>query len=215
MLSHPWRGVSQSQRRLVNAIRRWWPESVLLARRGSVALEFALIAVPFLTLTLFVMELSYDLFTQEVMDSALYLAARQIQTGNAQNSLSGNDFIANYMAPNLSGLLSASNVYVQVRVISPTSSQDYYDFTSGTLPMSNGALDLTGFGSGSFCNAGPAKLLLVSSIYVGPTIVGFLLPNVISEYFNGSLVHATLSTIGVASEAFHPSAAAAGSAAAC
>jgi hypothetical protein len=186
-----------------------------LGRRASAALEFALVMIPFMMLLLFVIELAYDMFTQEVLDSTLYLAARQIQTGNAQNALSGSDFVAKYMTRNLTGLLSPANVYVHVQQVPSGTGQDYYDFTSGGLPSSNRSLNLTGFASGSFCNAGPTEALVISAVYIGPTIIGGLLPNVLSEYYNGAPVHATLSTIGVVSEHFPTAAAQSGSAAAC
>jgi hypothetical protein len=186
-----------------------------LGRRGATALEFAVVAVPFLTVTLFLFDLSYMLFTQEVLDGALHAAVRQVQTGNAQNALSGNDFINKYLAPQLSGLLSPANVYVQMKRLSPTANQDYYNFTTGKLPMTGGSLDLSNFSSDKFCNSGPAQMLLVSAIYVGPTFIGGLLPNVLSVYFNGTLVDATLSTVGVITENYPPAAAGSGSAAAC
>jgi hypothetical protein len=191
------------------------PAHRVSGRGAATTLEFALVAIPFLTFVLFVIELSYDLFTQEVMDSALHVAAREIQTGNAQNALNGNDFISKYLAPQLSGLLSPSNIHVQVKRVSPTSGQDYYNFTTGTLPMNAGSLDLSGFSSGVFCNTGAAQMILISAIYVGPTFVGALLPNVLSVYSNGVLVDATLSTVGIITENFPPAAKASGSASAC
>lgn len=184
-------------------------------RRGSAALEFAVLLLPFTILLLFSIELAYDLFTQEVMESSLYYAARQIQIGNTQNALNGNDFITKYMAPVMTNMLSAKNVYIRVQRITPKTGQDYYDFTSANLPVVNGSLDLSSFGSGNFCNAGATQWLLISAIYIGPTFIGGLLPNIMSVNYNGSLVHITLSTIGVVSENFPQNAAALGGAAAC
>ena len=184
-------------------------------RSGNATLEFAVIMIPFIGLLLFVLEISYDVFTQEVMDRALYLATRQIQTGSAQNSLSGTDFITKYMKPHLTGLLSVSNVYLKVQKISPGVGQDYYDFTLGSLPTTNGSLNLTGFSSNRFCNAAPGQLLLISTIYVGPAITSGLFPSSLTTYLNGSPVHATLSTIGLVSEAFNAAVPVTGSAAIC
>jgi hypothetical protein len=194
----------------VGSLTRW-----ISGRRGATTLEFAIISIPFLTFVLFVMELSYCLFTQEVVDSALHLAAHQIQTGNAQNATNGNDFITKYLAPKLSGLLSPANIYVQIKRVSPNTNQDYYSFTTGSLPMSGGSLDLSGFSSGSFCNSGPAQMVLISAIYIGPSIVGGLLPNILSVHYNGGLVDATLSTVGVITENYPPAAGGPGSASAC
>ena len=103
--------------------------------RGVAAVEFALVAIPFISLILFVFELSYDLFQQEALDSGLHLAVRQVQTGNAQNATSGTDFITRFLCPNIGGLLTCSNLYVKVQKLSPATGQDFYDFTTGTLPL--------------------------------------------------------------------------------
>jgi Flp pilus assembly protein TadG len=182
---------------------------------GTTAVEFAMVAMPFLMLLLFVFELSYDLFSQSVLDNALQLAARQLQTGNAQNVHDGNDFIVKYMCPDLNGLLTCSGVYVNVQRIAPTSAQDYWDYTTGSAPVSGGVLDLGGYVAGSFCNSGPSQLLLVSAVYVGPSFIGGLLPGVLSVSYGGRLVHPTFSSVGIVSEAYTPSAATQGAAKSC
>jgi len=73
--------------------------------RASTAVEFAIVAMPFLMTLLFIFKLSYDLFTQAVLDNALQLATRQLQTGNAQNVEDDNDFNTRCMCPALSALL--------------------------------------------------------------------------------------------------------------
>lgn len=174
-----------------------------------------MIALPFLMLLLFVFELSYDLFSQSALDNALQLAARQLQTGNAQNVKDGNDFITKYMCPDLGGLLMCSNIYVNVAHIAPSSTQDYYDYTTGSVPVSGGTLDLSSYLASSFCNAGPSELLLVSAVYVGPTFLGGFLPGAFSASYNGHLVHASLATVGLVSEAYIPTAASTGTAKSC
>ena len=174
--------------------------------RATTAVEFGMVAMPFLMLLLFVFELSYDLFSQSVLDCALQIAARQLQTGNAQNVKDGNDFITKYLCPDLGGLLMCSGVYIKVAKITPSSTQDYYDYTTGAVPVSGGTLDLSSYAAASFCNAGPAQLLLISAVYVGPTFLGGLLPGLFSASYNGHLVHASLATVGLVSEAYTPTA---------
>ncbi len=172
-------------------------------RHGSTSLEFAAIALPFVALLLFVLELSYDLFSQEALDAALHTAARQIATGNAQNVQNGATFVSQYLCPDLAGLLKCdTNLYVKVDRLQPNDTQDYYTYTTGDIPVSGLTLNLNGYGSANFCNAGPTELLLVSAIYVGPSFIGGLFPGLLSEYQNGLPVHATLSTVGVVSEGY-------------
>jgi len=186
-----------------------------LNRRGSVAIEFAIVALPFFALLLFVLEIGFDMFQQEALDSALHLAAREIQTGNAQNVQSGSQFAANYLCPKLGGLLPCSGLYVSITTFVPTSSQDFYNFTTGVPPVTNGTLNLSGYASGNFCNAGPAQYVVISAILVGPSIIGGLVQNGLAVTYNGQWVHPTLSTTGMVTENFLTATPAAGAAASC
>ncbi len=178
--------------------------------RAAAALEFAIVVMPFILALMFVFELSYDLFVQEALDSGLHQAARQIQTGSAQNVANGAAFITKYLCPAVAGLLSCSGLYINVQKLSLTYPQDYWNVTTGKLPLSGGA-----FSSASFCNSGPSELLLVQAIYVSPTFVGGLLPNVMSWSYGGSIVHAALSQVAAVTENYSASAVTAGAAAAC
>jgi Flp pilus assembly protein TadG len=176
-------------------------------RRGSTSVEFAVVAFPFVALLLFVFEISYDLFCQEALDTALTTAVRQIATGNAQNAQSGSQFVQNYLCPDAVGLLECnSSLFVRVDKIalSPTSALDYWNYTTGNVPVTGNTLNLAGYGNANFCNAGPTQMLLVSAIYVGPTFIGGLFPGIFSVIYNGGPVHATLATAGVVSEGYPP-----------
>ena len=190
---HAWRKVAARKRGLA-------PD-----RRSAVALEFAILAIPLFMFMLFILELSYDLYTQEALDAGVHEAARQIQTGNAQNAQNANDFIAKYLCPDMRGLLECgSHVYIKVTKLAFTGSQDFYTYTDGKVPTVGNTLSLTGYQSGDFCNSGPSQLLLVSAIYIGPSLVGGLLPNLFSVTYNGAAVHATLSTTGMVTEGYPP-----------
>ncbi len=185
-----------------------------------VTLEFALLAIPFFAFLLLIFEVSYDLYCQEELDTALHAAVRQIQTGNAQNVSNGGSFVSGYLCPDSGGLLLACNsrVYVKVQKVAFSPTQDFYDVTTGVVPLSGGTLDLVGGGylntdgTSTFCNSGPGQFLLVSALYVGPSFVGTLLRNTFSVgYPGGGSVHVTLSTTGLVTESYAPTAAAAGS----
>jgi Flp pilus assembly protein TadG len=177
----------------------------LLSKRGSTALQFAIVSLPFFLWILFIFELSYDLFTQVALDNGLAQAAREIQTGNAQYLQNGQAFINAYLCPALGGRLECGNLYVNVSSPSFGTNQDYYNFTTGTVPSSGGSLVLTGYsGASAFCNAQPSQFLLVSVIYVGPSFIGAILPGVLSLKYNSVAVHATLSTVGLVVEPYTP-----------
>ncbi|MBI5162557.1 MAG: pilus assembly protein [Magnetospirillum sp.] len=60
--------------------------SLLRCRRGSVALEFALVALPLLTLLVGIVEMGVLMFEQAMMDAATRAAARQVRTGAVQGA---------------------------------------------------------------------------------------------------------------------------------
>ena len=188
-------------------------------RRGVAAVEFAILSIPFFLLLFFIFEISMDLFQQEALDAALHMAVRQIQTGNAQNVTNGAAFVSTYMCPYATGVLNCNNISIKVQKLTlnvgttlyGTQSggtainggyTDYYNFTTGQLPMTAGALDLSSFGSTSFCNSGPSEFLLITSIYTAGEIIGNLMPNLLTVSYSGTTVHATMSQMGAVTENF-------------
>lgn len=194
-------------------------------RQAAVALEFAIVALPFFTWLLFLFELSYDLFTQEALDYALQGAVRQIQTGGAASITSGTAFISQALCPAAKGLLECNKMWLRVTAVSTitqiagggaTVAGDYTPpTTNGAVPINATGLDLSQYtnlanantGSGAtnpYCIAAPNQAILVSVVYVGPSLIGGLLPGVLSTSFYGNTVHPTLSTAGFVTEAFAP-----------
>src|SRR6476469_4719836 len=76
---HPFRAA-----RLQDALHRAYP-SLGRDRRGSVSVEFALLAVPFLGLVYGIFETSMVHMTGQVMQTAVSDASRLIMTGQAQS----------------------------------------------------------------------------------------------------------------------------------
>jgi Flp pilus assembly protein TadG len=164
-------------------------------RRAAAAIEFAVVAVPFFVIVFFVLALCLHFYYQELLDIGLHGALRKVQTGGAQNVADGNTFVASYLCPAMGNLVTCGDLYIQVRKVDFAPGQDYYNVTTGNLPTADGALDLSGFGSAKFCNAGPSQFVLATAIYVAPTVIGWLLPNVFSVSFNGSQVDAIMSQV--------------------
>jgi Flp pilus assembly protein TadG len=89
--------------------------------RGFAAVEFGLIALPFLLLILAILEYSYGNFAQSRLDAVVQQTARAIMTGYAQNQsiggkpLNANQFRANVMCPKLPAVMSCDDLYVDVQ----------------------------------------------------------------------------------------------------
>jgi len=179
----------------------------LADRRAIVALEFAILSIPFFLLVLGVCEIAFDMFLQEATDLALQAGARQMEIGASKGSSSENSFINNYVCNTTAGrMLVCKNFHIKVLLLQ--SGQDFSTpaVSNGTLPLSGHKLDLSAYdgnaGQSVFCNAPPGTLLLISAIYVGPTFLSGLLPFYFNQTYNGYPVHAVLSQVGVASEQF-------------
>lgn len=170
------------------ARRRWWR----LNRRGSAAVEFALVGMPFCVIVFLIFAISLHLYYQELLDTGLHLAIRQMQTGNAQNVANGDAFVASYLCPAMGNLVACGDVHVRVDKLTFATGQDYYNNTTGRLPLKGNALDLSGFSSAGFCNTGSSQFVLLTAIYVAPTLVGGLLPNIFSVSYGGLQVDAIM-----------------------
>jgi len=169
-------------------------------RRSVAAVEFALVALPFLILVLGIMELGFDLYVQTMLDYALDTAARGVQVGTTvgNTSQSSSSFRAEAICPYLYGL-NCTSLAVAVTVL-PTGT-NY--FTNTFVPSITAATS-----SGGCINTGSGgQMLLAEAWYVGPTFLGALIPNfsVANETglgSQGTLVHITHSSAGFVNEAF-------------
>ena len=187
-------------------------------RRGAFALEFAMVGPIFLLALLFVFNVAYDLFTNEVLNNAVQTTARQMQTGTAPVATSQSQFVSTVVCPNTYGLIDCNNIFVRVEQIDTNTCSDFYDATPGTLPVVGGSLQLgdyggagsdtgpsqcaTGNAATGFCNAGPNEAILISMIYTAPSFIGQLLGTVVT--YNGASVTPLLATAGFETEGFAP-----------
>jgi Flp pilus assembly protein TadG len=204
----PIQAVTTGARARQRAQCRWRAD-----RRGTTALEFALIAPAFFLLLFGATELAYDLFAQATLDGALQTAVRNLQTGQWQsNASTPQQFHDNYVCPALRGLLPCSAVTVNIRVVNPNASSGDYSTNSlsWTLPVdSQGRLSLSGF---NVCPGSPQQpgaslqLMQAQAVFTGWTILGQMLsfwPT--SNTLNGR-VHVTMSSMAFINENYQISA---------
>jgi Flp pilus assembly protein TadG len=181
---------------------RWSVAARRLARwlrrgdSGAVALEFAVISIPFFIMFLGVMEVSYDLYVQAELDNAVELAARTVQVGSAQSTAGekSSAFVKNSVCNDLGGSLNCNLLTVAVGPI--PAGKDYYSYpiaTSLTQAIANAA------GGVQTCSGG--QMMGVVAWYDGPTFLGVLVP-AFTKTWNGKLVHETQSSAGFVNEFF-------------
>lgn len=136
-------------------------------RRGSAAVEFALVAPVFFALLFAIIETGIMFFASQVLESITQNAARQILTGQAQakNYPDGPTFTSNVVCPANSPppvLFTCSNIFVDVK--------SYSSFSSVVInsQIVNGNFDPSTLG---YSPGGPGDIVVVRFFYKWPLFV--------------------------------------------
>ena len=95
-------------------------------RRGSAAVEFALVAPVFFALLFAIIETAIMFFADQVLETITQNSARYIMTGQAQAASFTQSQFKTYVCGQIPALFTCGNVFVDVR--------SYPAFTSVTLP---------------------------------------------------------------------------------
>lgn len=145
------------------------PRALWRDRRGSVVVEFGLIAIPFFMLLFGVLETGVVFFGNSMLDKATADAARLVRTGQAQaqNMTAGqfHDYICTQISPLLS---CGTNLQVDVEAFS--------DFGNVTIPNpidGNGQLNPN---LNHYAIGGPGDIVLVRTFYTWNIITPLLKP---------------------------------------
>jgi len=136
-------------------------------QKGAAAVEFALVAVPFLALTFAIIETALVFFAGQTLETAASDAGRLIMTGQAQSGgFSQADFktaVCNKLA---GGLFDCTNgVYVNVTTYSSFGS------VNTAAPVTNGQLNTTNL---NYSPSGPNCIVAVQLFYQWPIYVSLL-----------------------------------------
>jgi len=163
--------VENTRGKIIAHVRRLLPARA--ARRfaqqqdGAAAVEFALVAAPFLALTFAILETALVFFAGQTLEAAVSDAGRLIMTGQAQTQgFSQADFKNQVCARLAGGLFDCTNgIYVNVKTFTS------YGSVNTTAPVNNGQFDSTQMGY----NAGtPGCIVAVSVFYQWPIYVSML-----------------------------------------
>jgi Flp pilus assembly protein TadG len=150
--------------------------------RGATAIEFGMVAMPFLALTFAILETAIIFFAGQTLESAVQNSARLILTGQAQTGgYSSGYFHDSVVCPNSAGFFDCSKIYVDVK------SYTQFGDISQTLPVTNGAFDQTKIG---YSLGGPGCIQVVTVYYVWPVYVSLLSDN-LSNMGNNRLLSAS------------------------
>jgi Flp pilus assembly protein TadG len=143
-----------------------------LARRfvrqqdGAAAVEFALVAAPFLALTFAILETAMVFFAGQTLEAAAADSARLIMTGQAQSAGFSQAQFKDAVCARIYGLFDCVNgVYVDV--------QSYSSFSAinSAPPITNGNLNTQNI---SYNPGNPGDIVVVSLYYQWPIYVSML-----------------------------------------
>lgn len=154
--------------------------------RGATAIEFGMVAMPFLALTFAILETAIIFFAGQTLESAVQNASRLILTGQAQtggaNYSTADAFRTNAVCPNSAAFLfDCSKIYVDVK------SYTSFGQISQTPPVTNNQFDQSKTG---YTLAGPNCIQTVTVYYVWPVYVSLLSDN-LSNLGNNRLLSAS------------------------
>ena len=149
---------------------------------GSAAVEFGMVAVPFLGLTFAILETALVFFAGQTLETAVTDLARLIMTGQAQTGGWSKEDFKNAVCSHVYGLFDcAGQMYVDVKT--------YTSFASinQTPPVTNGALDPAKV---TYSPGGVGDIEVVTLYYAWPIYVS-LLGNNLADMGNNRLLVAT------------------------
>jgi Flp pilus assembly protein TadG len=170
---------------------------------ASVALEFAILAVPLVLLSLGTMEAGYDFFVQEALNNAVHVAARGVQTGTTQGAPTGANiaaWVAADVCPALGNMLNCGPLYVSVTSVPSGVGQNYYTFINANPP----SLVTITSNSNVVCTGAAAQLMILRAYYLSPTFLGMLVPvwSQASPVNPDQRVHVSYAAVGFVNEYF-------------
>jgi Flp pilus assembly protein TadG len=162
-------------------------------RRGSSAVEFALVAPMFFALIFAILETALFFFAGQILEIGTQDTARLMLTNQAQGILSKDDF-KQKLCDRVVVLMSCANVYVDVK-----------SYPQGTsIPAADLALPINGSGNlvnnFTYQSSGPGDTVKVSAFYQWPLFVtglGYNIANIARGTSNSSYLLAATAAFRV------------------
>lgn len=140
------------------------------AEEGATAVEFGMIAVPFLMLLAAIIETAMMFWTSQVLEESVSQTSRRLLTGEALTRYTGNaaantTAFKNDICANSPGLVDCSKLVIDVRTYSSFAGAK--TGIDGSNPITAGGLNTTGFG---FTQPQPQQIVVVRAVLEYPLI---------------------------------------------
>jgi Flp pilus assembly protein TadG len=149
--------------------RRW--RAFVTDTKGATAVEFALVATPFIGLLVGIIQTFLVFFAQQLLETAVNQSSRQILTGQAQAQSMTQGQFANVVCSNLPILFNCNNLMIDVEVASSWTTAN-----AGVPALtydSNGNVTNTW----QFSPGNPGDIVVVRVMYLWPVFTAPLLAN--------------------------------------
>lgn len=129
---------------------------------GVAAVEFALVAGPFLFLLFAIIELAMVFFAGQVLETATASASRLIMTGQAQTQNFNQAAFKNEICNKTNALMNCAGIAVDVRT--------YTNFSSASTsqPVSGGAVNYAGM---TYVQGTGGDIVVVRAVYEWPVLM--------------------------------------------
>jgi Flp pilus assembly protein TadG len=141
-------------------------------QEGSAAVEFGLVAAPFLALVFAIMETAVVFFSGQALETAVADSSRLIMTGQAQTGGYNQTSFKNAVCAKIFGLFDCANgVYVDVKTYTS------FATVTTTTPIDSSGNFVNNFG---YTPGGPGDIVVVRLYYQWPvyvSLIGFNLSN--------------------------------------
>jgi Flp pilus assembly protein TadG len=150
---------------------------------GAAAVEFALVAAPFLALTFAILETAFVFFAQQTLEATAADSARLIMTGQAQTGGFSQADFKTAVCARVYGLFDCANgMTVDVKTYTSFSA------VNNTSPVTNGQLDTSNM---QYVPGGPGCIEVVKLYYQWPIYVSMFSDNLSNLNGNKRLLVAT------------------------
>jgi Flp pilus assembly protein TadG len=188
-----------------------WASCFRADRQGAVAVEFSLVAIPFLALLFAIFQTMLVLFAGQTLDTALQDSTRLILTGQAQTMSAANFATGpNGLCSRVAALFNCTAAYnagtLQIDIRTPSS------FANAVLTpptISGNTLNWgTPNGQPLYSNPGPGQIVVVRAALLQPVYMSFPATFLGSNWDSGlksagsSTSHLLLSTVAFITEPF-------------
>jgi Flp pilus assembly protein TadG len=146
---------------------------------GATAVEFALVAAPFIALLVAILQTMVVFFAQRLLDEVVSQASRTIQTGQAQTSGLTQSQFTSWVCQKTVILFTCGNYMVNV--------QSYSSFSAASTSTPTLTFDASGnvTNTWNYSLGGPGDIVVVQVLYQWPIILGPLGFN-LSNLSNGN-----------------------------